>query len=108
MELHSTYAELGLRILGFPCNQFGNQVSLDFVSCYKVSRKKVLLFLFCVFIADWRSVALPICLSVCFSFFFPPVSPKRLKEYMLFECLTSTTRRHFPFPTKINGTTCQT
>lgn len=25
MELHSTYADRGLRILGFPCNQFGNQ-----------------------------------------------------------------------------------
>ena len=26
VELHSTYAERGLRILGFPCNQFGKQV----------------------------------------------------------------------------------
>lgn len=25
MELHSTYAARGLRILGFPCNQFGKQ-----------------------------------------------------------------------------------
>lgn len=23
--MHATYAEKGLRILGFPCNQFGNQ-----------------------------------------------------------------------------------
>ena len=26
MELHATYAARGLRILGFPCNQFGKQV----------------------------------------------------------------------------------
>ncbi len=25
--MHAKYAEQGLRILGFPCNQFGNQVS---------------------------------------------------------------------------------
>ena len=26
VELHATYAARGLRILGFPCNQFGKQV----------------------------------------------------------------------------------
>lgn len=27
-EMHANYAEKGLRILGFPCNQFGNQVRM--------------------------------------------------------------------------------
>lgn len=27
--MHASYAEKGLRIMGFPCNQFGGQVTFD-------------------------------------------------------------------------------
>uniref|UniRef100_A0A673GVP8 phospholipid-hydroperoxide glutathione peroxidase n=1 Tax=Sinocyclocheilus rhinocerous TaxID=307959 RepID=A0A673GVP8_9TELE len=50
--MHATYAEKGLRILGFPCNQFGKQVCTGIERQYERSVQSHSVLNTCSFLID--------------------------------------------------------